>query len=125
MKTASFNGMCLSRSSKVLVTKRISHPFRVVAIHCRFPRGCENKLKLRFYVSDDDDAPTTGAPNGVSLLMEYGQIDYIIGDGDSKDMRHEVDVPHANSWLKVYAENDDYYAHEIDVQITLEQKERL
>ena len=124
MKTVSFNGSCPARGTLVLCTKKISHPFVVTKIHCRFPVGCVNLLKLRFYISPDDGTPSSGAPNGISMLREYGQVDYVVGDGDSKDLLHDVAVEEAVSWLKVYADNEDYSPHQVDVQITLDPKER-
>jgi len=124
MKTVSFFGTCPARGSIVLVTPKITYPYVVKKIHCRFPLGCENKLKLRFYVSRDDDAPSSGAPNGYSMLREHGQVDYIVGDNDEKTMEHEVEVTERGSWLKVYGENSDYFSHQIDVQITIQVKER-
>ena len=124
MKTVSFNGVCPARSSLVLSTPRITHPYGITRIHVRFPVGCINELKLRFYTSPDDDVPSTGPPNGASMLREYGQVDFIVGDGDSKNMEHDLDVDESNTWLKVYAVNDDYYDHEVDVQMTIEPKKR-
>lgn len=120
MKTVSFSGTCSARSQIVLVTPRITYLYVVSKIHCRFPVGCINLLRLRFYVSPDDDAPSTGAPNGFSMLRELGQVDYILGDGDEKDMVHEIEVDESGTYLKVYAVNDDYFPHLIDVQMTLE-----
>ena len=124
MKTVSFNGSCSARSTLVLCTKEIKHPYKVTRVHCRFPVGCVNLVKLRFYISPDPSTPSSGAPSGVSMLREYGQVDYVVGDGDSKDLDHEVEMPEAGSWLKVYADNEDYSAHQVDVQITIEPKER-
>lgn len=124
MKTVSFNDSCAARSTVVLCTPKITHPYRVRSIHCRFPVGCINAVKLRFYVSADDDVPASGAPNGMSMLMEYGQVDYVVGDGDSKNMEHDVKVAESNTWLKVFAENSDYFAHQVDVQMRIEPLER-
>lgn len=124
MKTVSFFGACQARSEKVLVTPRITYPYVVRKIHCRFALGCENKLKLRFYVSRDKDAPSSGPPNGYSMLREHGQVDFIVGDNDEKNLEHEVEVVEQGTWLKVYAENSDYFDHQVDVQMTIEEKER-
>ena len=120
MKTVSFSGTCTARAEKVLVSPFISHPFTIKRIHCRFPKGCDDKMKLRFYVSPDKDAPTSGEPNGSSMLRDYGQVDYILGDGDTKDMDHEVEMSEGGSYLKVWAVNTDYYPHLIDVQMYIE-----
>lgn len=124
MKTVSFSGVCIARSEKVLVTPRITYPYLVKKIHCRFPVGTINLLLLRFYVSRDGDAPSSGAPNGYSMLRELGQVDYIRGEGDEKNMLHEVEVTEQGTYLKVYAVNNDYYDHDIDVQMEIEPKAR-
>jgi hypothetical protein len=123
MKTVSFSGLCDALSSKVLVSPRIARRFILKGIDARFAVGCENKLKLRFYYSRDDEAPTSGEPSGVSMLSDYGQVDYIVGDQDSKYLLHEVEVEEAGSYLKVYAVNDDYYDHAVDVQMYIEPME--
>lgn len=120
MKTVSFSGTCAARSTKVLVTPRIGHPYLIDKIHARFPIGCDDKMKLRFYVSTDDNAPAAGAPSDISMLRDYGHVDYITGDGDVKDMKHNLEVAEAGTYLKVFAENADYYPHLIDVQIYIE-----
>jgi len=124
MKTVSFSGTCLARAEKVLVTPRITYPYVVRKIHCRFPIGTANLLLLRFYVSRDKDAPSSGEPNGYSMLREHGQVDYIRGEGDEKDLEHEVKVAEGGTYLKVYAVNEDYYDHDIDVQMTIELVEK-
>jgi len=98
-------------------------PFELRRICCRFPVGCVDLVKLRFYSSPDSDNPTAGPPNGLSMLADYGQVDYIIGDGDEKQMEHELEINHTSTYLKVYAQNDDYFAHLVDVQMYIEPKE--
>jgi hypothetical protein len=124
MKTVAFFGSCAARSSLVLVSPRISTPFTFKRFHCKFESGCQNLLSLRFYYSSDDQAPSSGAPSGLSVLREYGQVDYVVGDGDSKHLEHEVEVKEGGSYFKVYAVNDDFYAHDVDVQMEIEISER-
>lgn len=119
-KTVSFYGSCSARSELVLVSRRITSPFRLAKIHARFPDGCQNLMALSFFVSPDDQAPTSGAPTGLSLLAETGQVDYIVGNNDSKDMDHSADVRESGLFLKVHADNADYYDHDVDVQLTIE-----
>lgn len=121
MKTVSFYGSCDARSSLVLVSPRITRPYHVIKIHAKFPGGANNLLKLRFYESPDDHAPASGAPSGVSLLADYGQVDYVVGDDDSKRLEHHLVVDTGGSFLKVYAVNDDFYEHDVDVQIMIEE----
>lgn len=124
MKTISFFGMCALSASKVLVSKHIGHPFMLKHISGRFAQGCNNLLKLRFYTSLDNNAPATGAPSGVSMLRDNGQVDYIVGNDDTKELKHELEVTEAGSFLKVYAVNSDTFEHSIDVQMTIEELER-
>lgn len=120
MKTVSFFGQCSARSELTLVCPKITHGYKVKKIRAKFASGCVNKMLLRFYIAEDDEAPSTGAPSGTSMLRDYGQVDYVTGENDAKDMQHEVEQSEGGSYLKVYANNTDYYAHDIDVQITIE-----
>lgn len=124
MKTVSFYGTCTAGSSKVLVSKHIGHPYNVTRIRARFAQGSNNTLKLAFYISPDNDAPATGSPTGVSMLQGYGQVDYVVGNDDTKDMPHNVKQHESGSYLKVYAQNSDGFDHSLDVQITIEELER-
>jgi len=120
MKTVSFYGTCLAGAEKVLVSPRIGHGYVVERIRARFAIGCEHLLKLRFFMAMDDETPTSGKPSGVSMLADYGQVDYIIGDGDAKDMLHSVEMPEGGSFLKVHAINSDAFDHDIDVQMEIQ-----
>jgi hypothetical protein len=52
--------------------------------------------------------------------MEYGQVDFVVGDDDAKELSNEVSISESGSYLKVYAVNNDAYDHAIDVQMTIE-----
>lgn len=120
IKTVSFYGTCLARSEKTLVTPMISRKFTIKKVSARFPSGSNNLIKLYFFYSIDDDAPAAGRPSGTSILQDYGQVEYIVGNNDSKIMNHNVEVKNGNMYLKVYAYNEDYYDHDIDVQMEIE-----
>jgi len=119
-KTVSFYGSATARGIVTLASTRIQRPFTVKEIHATFPVGTLNLLLLRFYLSGDAHAPTTGLPSGTSLLQDYGQVDYLTGDGTRKVTDHEVGVETGGHYLKVHATNNDWYAHAIDVQIIIE-----
>jgi len=123
-KTVSFFAACEARSEKTLVSQRITTPYVVRRIRASFAMGCENLHQLEFFIGDDSDAPSAGRPGGSNLLQDYGQVRYVAGDGEVVLMEHEVPVLQGNTWLKVYANNTDYYAHDINVQITIETQER-
>jgi len=81
-------------------------------------------MKLRFYYSLDKSVPATGEPAGVSMLKDYGQVDYVVGNDDTKEMDHNLHIAESGSYLKVYAVNADTFEHSVDVQITIEDLER-
>ena len=121
MKTVSFFGVCALSAELTLVSKRIGHPYRIKHISTRFAPGCNNLMPLRFYTSLDDQAPATGEPSGISMLRDYGQVDYVTGNADTKEMDHELEVNEAGSYLKVYAVNADTFEHSVNVQITIQE----
>ncbi|HAM56140.1 MAG TPA: hypothetical protein DCQ64_12350 [Candidatus Rokubacteria bacterium] len=119
-KTLSFAGTCTARSVLTLVSRRIMRPFRTRQVTARFPAGCLNLMSLRFYAADDNSAPTSGPPSGISLLQDYGPTDAIRGEAVQIVLDHVVASRDAGSYLKVYADNTDYYDHAVDVDITIE-----
>lgn len=119
-KTVSFYGSAPARSGLTLVSKRIGTPFRIVSIRATFPSGCINLLALRFYTAFDLHTGTTTEPNGVSVLRDYGQVDYLVGEGEQKLIEHSVAVAERGSYLKVWGVNDDFFDHAIDVQMTID-----
>lgn len=124
MKVVTFHGTCAAAASVVLVSQRISTPFKLKNISARFAQGCNNLLALRFYNGDDSDAPAAGPPNGISMLRDYGQVDYIVGNDDTKSLDHDLNVEESGTFLKVYAVNTDPFVHSVDVQMTIKELER-
>lgn len=120
VKTVAFFGIAPARSALTLVSKRIGSAFSLVSILATFPSGCINLLALRFYVSPDEEAPVVTEPSGTSLLRDYGQVDYVVGEGEQKRLGHTVEIAERGMWLKVWAVNDDFYDHAVDVQMTIE-----
>lgn len=124
MKTVSFFGECAARTTKVLVSQPISHPYEVTGIRASFSNGCFNLLRLEVFISNDGDAASSGKPSGTSVLSDYGQVDYVVGNDEQVNMLHNVLVDHGGSWLKVYADNRGYEAQDVSVQITILPLER-
>lgn len=120
MKTVSFFGTCSARSTKVLVSGRITHKYEIKKIRASFAAGCFNNLRLEFMVSADDSAPETGKPGGVSLLADYGQVEFVVGNDEDMVMEHSLVVDYGGSFIKVYADNLGYTDQDISVQITIE-----
>jgi len=119
-KTINLVGTCAARSQLTLTTERISRPYEIARILATYPTGCLNLLSLRFFLSWDDSAPTTGYPRGTNLLAENSSHDALIGEGQQKAIEHHVRVETVGSYLKVHATNDDWYDHAVDVQITID-----
>jgi len=120
LMTVPFFGTCLASSEVTLVSKRINVPFRVARIRASFALNNNRTLLLRFFVSPDDTAPTTGKPTGVSILAERGQVDYITGDYEVKEFPTEILFKEAGYYIKVHATNNDTFDHTVDAQITVE-----
>ena len=119
-KTISFFGTCTANSEKTLVSPRISTPYAVKTIIANFALNTNRTLQLDFYIAPDNDAPTSGRPSGMSLMREYGQIEYVVGDDEKKEFQHQAFSPTSPSWLKIYANNTDSFDHTIDCHITIQ-----
>jgi hypothetical protein len=122
--TAAFYSTVDANSKKTLVSERINSPFQTRRIVASFALNTARKLRLHFFISPDDDNPTTTYPNGVNLLQLVGQVDYLVGDDEQKDIRFEVPESLSGMWLKVYANNTDNVEHTIDAQIEFALKPR-
>jgi hypothetical protein len=75
---------------------------------------------VSFYIAPDVQAPSSGKPSGVSLLQDYGGVDSVRGEGVQIVLNHEIEVRQGGSCLKVYAVNDDYYDHSVDVDVEIQ-----
>lgn len=122
--TVSFFGTCPASAETTLVSKQISTPYIVREISASFALNTNRLLQLEFFVSQDKDAPTSGKPNGMNILQEYGQVSYLTGDDEQKTIRCAAITAEAPSWLKVYANNTDTFDHTVDSQITIEPMRR-
>ena len=118
--TIAFFGTCPASSGKTLVSKRINRPFKVKQIAASFPPGVNRLMKLEFWVSPDDTAPTSKPLTGFNILAERGHVGYITGDDERKVMDIEAERLERGYYLKVFADNSDVYDHTIDCQITIE-----
>jgi hypothetical protein len=116
----SFFGSVSANSNTTLVSKLVNVPFRVRRIRASFPPGVNRLMTLKYYISQDKSAPTTEPPQGVNILAQLGQVTFITGDDEWKDLPNEVDFIVSNGFLKVYAENSDVFEHTIDTQLVIE-----
>jgi hypothetical protein len=119
-KTLSFFGTCGARAELTLVSKRIGTPFSVRWVRVSFPAGSMNLLAVRIYIGADEEAPAAGEPSGTSVLRDYGQVDYLVGEQEQKVIEHMVEVREGGTWVKVYAVNSDFFDHAVDVQVGIQ-----
>jgi len=117
--TISFASTVDASSNKTLVSQRIGTPFSVLRVRASFAPGCERLMKLYFFVSPDNSAPTDAAPTGTNVLTQIGQVAYIVGDDEWKEFPLEILFPERGYYIKVYAENDDTFEHTIDAQVSI------
>ena len=122
--TCSFHDTVAANSKKTLVSNRVDLPFRTKRIRAAFALGTNRTLRLYFYLSPDDSAPTTEPPTGDNILTQLGPQTYVVGDDTTVDFEHEIAQAVSGKYLKVYADNLDAFPHTIDVQITVEIFER-
>lgn len=112
--TIAFNGAVPAGGELTLVSKRINFPFLLKDFLASFALGQNRTLRLRFFLSFDDEAPTSGKPTGTDLLNILGQSAYLVGDDESKPFPMEVLNRKAGSYIKVYALNTDSFQHTVD-----------
>ena len=119
-KSISFSGTVPAHGVLTVVSSRVMSRYRVKRLHVRFAPGCQGLVLVRLFVSSDDSAPASGAPGGASLLVDYGQVDYVRGDGETLVLEHDVPVDWGGSYVKVFATNGDFYPHSVDVVAEIE-----
>lgn len=120
LATISFFGSVANAANKTLVSKKIGAPFIVRMIRASFAPGVNRTMTLKYFISSDDETPTTAEPNGVNILAQTGQAVYITGDDEFKEFAQETESQESNKYIKVYAENADAFSHTIDTQVTIE-----
>jgi len=120
MKTVSFFGTCALRGELTLVSAQVSSPFRLVGSRLKFADGCGNQMRVEIVIGPDSDAPSSGRPNGTSVLSDYGQVRYVVGNDEVVVLHHDVVVSESPAWLKIYADNTDWYEHDVLVQLFIQ-----
>jgi hypothetical protein len=120
LQTISFFGTVGALAKKTLVSQKIGQKFKTKIIRASFAPGVNRLMTLKFFISQDPSAPTTEEPQGINILKQIGQVPYITGDNEYKELPHETLYPERNAYIKVFAENSDTYDHTIDAQVTIE-----
>src|SRR3990167_8832100 len=117
--TYPFAGTVSALSRVTLVSSRILFPFRLKRIDCYFPQGTNRLNQLSFYVSSDSGAPTTEITDEFNVLTARGNITYLVGNDERREIHHEIDFPERGMYVKVHANNTDGVEHTIDATITI------
>lgn len=120
IKSIVFAGTVPANSNLTLVSPLITDTFEVLEISAKFALNTNSTVKLRYFVAPDTSNPTNGKPGGFNILEEYGQVDYLTGDDETKYLRCSASAPQRNNFVKVYVENTDAFPHTIDSIITIE-----
>ena len=120
LSTISFFDTVVANSNKTLVSKRITQKFTIKRIRASFALNTNRTLKLRFFISATTEAPTTKEPEGLNVLKQLGQVDFIVGDDEVKEFPIEIREFTKGARIKIYAENTDSFKHTIDAQITIQ-----
>ena len=115
-----FLGTCDALSEKTLVSDRVFHPFVTRKFLISFALNTQRLLRIKVFIDDDKEVPTSGEPSGLNLFSSYGNVDYVVGDGATLEFEHEVHIDQRGMWIKVYAQNMDNYSHTIDVAVVIE-----
>lgn len=122
--TIPFFGTVAASSKKTLCSKRIDYPIRTLRIRAGFAAGCNRLLRLYFFISPDDETPTTPFPTGMNIFAELGESVYLVGDDNIVDLDHMSEALTGGNYLKIFADNTDTFEHAIEAQITVEMLER-
>lgn len=119
-QTISFLGFVPPNSNRTFVSQRLTLPFKTKKIAASFTPGVWRLLNLQFFLSRDPEAPTLAPPQGVNILSSHGQVNFLTGDEDRKELEHEVEFSESGGYVKVYATNTDTFEHVVDAQVTIQ-----
>lgn len=117
VETLAFYGTVDANSSVTLVSKPLLFPYTLERMRVHFALNTNKQLRIKFYLSPDDSAPTSEPLTGENVLGSLGQVDYLVGDDETVEIPHRLGVPVGGMFVKVFAENLDSYEHSIDAQV--------
>jgi hypothetical protein len=115
--TLVFYDVVAANSIKTLVSGYIKFPFTIERLRAQFALNTNRQLRLRFFISPDDSAPTSLDQTGNNILEPLGQVDYIVGDDEPIEIPYRIAVDEVGMYVKIVGENLDSYEHTIVGQI--------
>lgn len=122
--TIAFYDTVAAHSKKTLVSKRITTPFELQRVKASFALNTNRRLRIEFVISPDDSTPSDKPLTGFNVLSELGQVEFLVGDDDMKEVPMRIAVKVAGMYVKVFASNLDSYEHTIDAQAFILTKKR-
>ena len=117
--TISFAGTVTAGTGLTLVSPRIASPFRVEKVLASFALNTNRTVQIKPFVAIDDAAPTTTEPSGINILEEFGQVNYVVGDDEQKEILQQFTNVTGGGYVKIYANNTDTFDHTVDVVVTI------
>lgn len=114
-----FSGTVSALSRVTLVSSRIGFPFRIKRVDAYFPQGTNRTNQLFFFVAPDNGAPITEIVDEDNIFVARGNVTYLAGNDERRDVLHEVEYQRSGMYLKVHANNTDGVEHTIDATITI------
>lgn len=118
--TINFRASLGAGLSACYVSNRLGQPFLTKLVRAKFALNQNGLLHLYFFVSTTSNTPATLPEDGTNLLRAHGDIDYIAGDDEIKELSIEVPVTHRGGYIKLFAVNNDVNALTVDAQVMLE-----
>jgi hypothetical protein len=125
VETLCFFDTVAANSSKTLVSKPLLFPYTVERFRAHFALNTNKQLRVKFYLSLDDSAPTSEPLTGENVLGSLGQVDYLVGDDEPVEIPYRLGVPVGGMYVKVFAVNLDSYEHTIDAQVFISRSKEV
>lgn len=125
VETLCFYDTVSANSCKTLVSKPLLFPYTLERMRVHFALNTNKQLRIKFYLSTDDSAPTSEPLTGENVLGSLGQVDYLVGDDETVEIPYRLGVPVGGMYVKVFAENNDSYAHSIDAQVFISRSKEV
>lgn len=101
-------------------SKRVTSAFRTREVVGSFALGSDRTVRLRYYVASDNLETAAALVGATNLLAFAGQVDYMIGDDETKRYPVEVEFPTRGLYVKISGENTDSVNHTVDAAVVLE-----
>jgi len=115
-----FHDIVDANSEKTLSSDIIRFPFRTLTFRIKFTTNNPMMTRIKLFLSGDPTCPTTGEPTGTNLFAGYGATTYITGHNETVYLDHEIEIPERNTYIKMYALNNDTLEQDMLAIITIE-----